>query len=58
METMMKADAARDIDTATQSSGPGSLARMPWNAPSLRRLRAGLAETGPNAGYDGVEGTS
>ena len=32
--------------------------RMRWATPSVTRLRAGLAETGPNLGYDGVEGTS
>ena len=32
--------------------------RRPWTAPKVSALRAGLAETGPNPLYDGVEGTS
>ncbi len=54
----MKADSIRDIDTGIDSAAEAEPARMAWCPPSLRRLRAGLAETGPNAGYDGVEGTS
>ncbi|HEU0097397.1 MAG TPA: hypothetical protein VFQ67_01355 [Allosphingosinicella sp.] len=53
----MKADPAREIDTEIDSAG-SEPARSPWSTPSFTRLRAGLAETGPNLGYDGVEGTS
>lgn len=55
----MKSDAVRDSEIETLSPAmSGAFGRLPWSTPSLRRLRAGLAETGPNLGYDGVEGTS
>lgn len=51
----MTADPARQTETGTHTS---ETERRAWAVPAFTRLRAGLAETGPNAGYDGVEGTS
>jgi hypothetical protein len=45
-------------DSGSETLPVDGQARRPWMAPEVRALRAGLAETGLNAGYDGVEGTS
>jgi hypothetical protein len=59
-ETTMTADPLRQTDAETSSGAEleGPALRMAWATPSVTRLRAGLAETGLNSGYDGVEGTS
>ena len=56
----MTADPLRQTDAETSSGAEleGPALRMAWATPSVTRLRAGLAETGLNSGYDGVEGTS
>ena len=56
----MTADPLRQTDAETSAGAEleGPALRMRWATPSVTRLRAGLAETGPNLGYDGVEGTS
>jgi hypothetical protein len=45
-------------DSRSQVLPAEAHARHPWTAPQVRALRAGLAESGPKALYDGVEGTS
>jgi hypothetical protein len=47
-----------DAETATRAGSERPELRMLWARPSVTHLRAGLAETGLNSGYDGVEGTS
>jgi hypothetical protein len=54
---------AESIRSEMEDTGPEVLSRetqgrRAWTAPKVSALRAGLAETGLNAGYDGVEGTS
>ena len=57
-ETMMRTDPVRETDAGIHDAESERLSRKVWSTPSVAVLRAGLAETGPNAGYDGVEGTS
>ena len=56
----MTADSLRqtDAEVAAGAELENPALRMRWATPSVTRLRAGLAETGLNSGYDGVEGTS
>ncbi|HEX8379932.1 MAG TPA: hypothetical protein VF619_05220 [Allosphingosinicella sp.] len=55
---MMRTDPVRETDAGIHDAESERLSRKVWSTPSVAVLRAGLAETGPNAGYDGVEGTS
>jgi hypothetical protein len=45
-------------DSRSEIVSANAHTRRPWTAPKVTALRAGLAETGLNLGYDGVEGTS
>lgn len=53
----MKADPACESDTGIDAVSE-RMPRRTWSTPAFKRLRAGLAETGPNINFDGVEGTS
>jgi hypothetical protein len=56
---MMKPDHDCETDSVTNPAAESAPhPRKPWSAPSVAHLRAGLAETGPNINFDGVEGTS
>lgn len=55
----MKADPRDASETGScAAADSNSLPLLRWATPTVTRLRAGLAETGPNINYDGVEGTS
>jgi hypothetical protein len=56
---MMKPDHACESDSVLHPAAESvPEPRKPWSPPSVSHLRAGLAESGPNINFDGVEGTS
>jgi hypothetical protein len=56
---MMKADHDRETHIGTDPATESELqALKPWSPPAVTHLSAGLAESGANPNFDGVEGTS